>query len=403
MNLDLKNRKIILGVTGSIAAYKAPELARLLIKSGADVQAVITEAACNFVTPLTLETLTGHKVVYKMFNSTTDPLEHINLAKNADLLLIAPASADFIARAAAGRASDLLSAITLAYAGTVAFAPAMNTNMLNNRATQKNIKILTDEYGWNIIEPASGELACGITDKGRMESPETIVQSVTNFFNRDLEGHKIVITAGPTVEDIDPVRFISNRSSGKTGYAIARNAALRGARVVLISGPTALIPPENITVINVRSALEMRQAVLEESDDAHLVVMSAAVADFRHETIETKKIKKETQNDSLEIKLVKNPDILLEIGEKYKKSKSPVIFGFALETDNLLTNGKAKLEKKLADMIIANSAKDALEKETTKVIFIHKDGRVNETDEIPKQSLAKLILDEYLSINPLSV
>lgn len=379
-----------MGVTGGIAAYKSAELCRLLKKSGATVQIVMSEAACQFITPLTLEALSGRPVAVQMFGRTQGALEHIDMPTEADLMLIAPATADYLARCATGRASDLISSVTLAFAGPVIAAPAMNTNMYTNPATRRNLETLRHYHGWHFVEPTSGELACGTVGQGRMASPQDIMAEVLAFTHRDLAQKKIVITAGPTVEDIDPVRYISNRSSGKTGYALAKRAQLRGADVVLISGPVSLAPPSNCQIIHVRSALEMEAAVLAHCDDADAVVMCAAVADYRPASKADEKIKKPQLN---QIQLVPNPDILAGLGEKYRNASTPKLIGFALETENLKQNATAKLQQKGADVIVSNLAADALEGDMTKVTIFESNGDFQETGIITKAELADLILN----------
>ena len=285
--------KILLGVTGGIAAYKAAEICRLLIKRGMDVRVIMSEAACEFITPLTMETLSGKPVPVKMFGRTAGPLEHIEVPDAADVMLVAPATADYLARCAAGRACDLISSVTLAFTGKVVFAPAMNTNMWNNPATRRNVKTLVEEHGWEMIPPESGELACGWTGAGRMAQPEEIVRGLERVVAGDLRGRQVMVSAGPTVEDLDPVRYIANRSSGKMGYAVASAAARRGAQVVLVSGPTSLAPPAGVRLVSVRSAREMQKRLMEHAGECDGVIMCAAVADYRPAEYSVEKIKKE--------------------------------------------------------------------------------------------------------------
>ncbi|MBN2719127.1 MAG: bifunctional phosphopantothenoylcysteine decarboxylase/phosphopantothenate--cysteine ligase CoaBC [Deltaproteobacteria bacterium] len=381
---------ILLGVTGGIAAYKSAELCRLLVKAGATVQVVMSESACEFITPLTMETLSGRPVPVRMFGRTRGPLEHIDLPTEADIMVVAPATADYLARCATGRACDLISSITLAFDGPVIAAPAMNTNMYNNPATQRNLKTLRDAHGWQFIEPNAGELACGTTGKGRMAEPSQILATLQRLVKTDLSGMTIVVTAGPTVEDIDPVRYISNRSSGKTGYAIASRAAIRGAHVILISGPVSLTPPAGCNVVQVRSALEMASAVDAHSDGADAIIMCAAVADYRPATVSREKVKKPQLSH---IELVPNPDILAGLGQKYKGQTKPMLIGFALETENIETNATQKLKQKGIDAIVSNLASDALEGDHTRVTVYLKNGNPIQTDVIPKLQLADLVLN----------
>lgn len=379
-----------MGVTGGIAAYKSAELCRLFVKSGAEVQVVMSEAACQFITPLTLETLSGRPVPVTMFNRTKGPLEHIDLPTEADVLVVAPATADYLARCATGRASDLISSITLAFSGSVIVAPAMNTIMYENPATQRNIQTLKTEHGWIFVEPDAGELACGTTGKGRMTEPMNILSAVQNLLNKDLLGKVIIVTAGPTVEDIDPVRYISNRSSGKTGYAIAARAQQRGATVILITGPVQLPPPSGCTVLPVRSAVEMESAVFAHSDNADAIIMCAAVADFRPKQTATEKLKKESVDT---IELIRNPDILAKLGERYAEQSKPMRIGFALETQNLTSYAMAKLTQKGAHAIVSNLAQDALDGDQTKVTIFRSSGDTIETGDISKQALADVVLN----------
>ncbi|MBN2673528.1 MAG: bifunctional phosphopantothenoylcysteine decarboxylase/phosphopantothenate--cysteine ligase CoaBC [Deltaproteobacteria bacterium] len=390
MSMSLKGLHILLGVTGGIAAYKSAELCRLFVKAGATVQVVMSEAACQFITPLTLETLSGRPVPVTMFHRTRGPLEHIDLPTEADLMVIAPATADYLARCATGRAEDLISSVTLAFAGPVLAAPAMNTIMYNNPATQRNLYTLKQLHGWSFVEPGEGDLACGTTGKGRMASPFEILSAVERLQCRDLEGKTVVVTAGPTVEDIDPVRYISNRSSGKTGYAIAERAQQRGAKVHLISGPVSLSAPAGCNLIRVRSAENMKQAVFQLADDADAVIMCAAVADYRPAKTAVDKIKKE---DMTHIALTRNPDILAELGEKFGGQNAPVRIGFALETEQLAQHAHLKLEQKGAHAIVANLAADALEGDRTRATIFLKNGKTIESGDISKRDLADIVLN----------
>lgn len=396
----MEGRKILLGVTGGIAAYKSAELCRLLVKRGADLRVVMSEAATEFITPLTLETLSGKPVPHRMFGRAVGPLEHIEVPDEAEVMVIAPATADYIARCAAGRACDLISSVTLAFTGPVLFAPAMNTNMWNNPATRRNVRTLIDEHGWSMIDPGEGDLACGWTGPGRMADPPLIVDAIAGALRRDLEGRRLLVTAGPTVEDIDPVRFLSNRSTGKMGYAIARAAARRGAGVTLISGPTPLAPPAGVEFLQVRSALEMQASVDDRAQESDAVVMAAAVADYRPAKVARGKIKKSTdEKEARAIELVRNPDILAALGDRFARSDRPILVGFAVETEALLESARGKLRRKGASMIVANLARDSFGKDDNRAYLIKTDGEVD-TGVLPKDSLAEKILDAIAEMLP---
>ena len=392
----MKNRKILLGITGGIAAYKSAHLCRLFVKDGADVRVVMSEAACEFITPLTMETLCGKPVPVKMFGRTAGPLEHIDLPDEAEIMVVAPATADYLARCAAGRACDLISSVTLAFTGPVLFAPAMNTNMWNNPATARNVLTLTEEHGWHIVQPPSGDLACGWTGPGRMAEPQEILDAARALFRRDLHEHRVLVTAGPTVEDLDPVRFLSNRSTGRMGYAIAFAAARRGADVILVSGPTALPCPAGVQRVDVRSALEMENAVNEEAGACDAVIMSAAVADYRPEQVMEHKIKKEHEGDTRVLQLVRNPDILAGLSARFAKKNRPVLVGFALETQDVIESARAKLRRKGAHIIVANLAADGLGGDDTRATIVDDQERMFDTGPLTKIKLADKILDQVL-------
>ena len=396
----LEGRKILLGVTGGIAAYKAVEIASRLRKKGAEVHVVMTKEAAHFVTPLTFREITGQPVSLDMWEEPAHwNVEHIALARLADLVLIAPATANIIAKAAAGIADDMLTTTLLAVTSPIFFAPAMNSAMYENPVTQENMAKL-QARGWHKIEPASGYLACGASGVGRLPEPQDIVRELEEAGARGktLAGKKVLVTAGGTLEAIDPVRFIGNRSSGKMGYAIAQEAARRGADVVLVAGGTvALADPDGVRVLRTESALAMRDAVLQEAEDAAIVIKAAAVADYRPKVRQAQKIKK---NDAeLTLVLEKNPDILLELGGRKKEKQ--ILVGFAAETQNLLDYAKAKLQKKNLDLIVANdvTCPDAgFNTETNLVKIVARDGSVEEIPLMSKRKVAEVLLDRIESL-----
>lgn len=395
----LKDKKIVLGVTGGIAAYKVVEVASKLRQAGAEVHVIMTEEATKFVTPLTFREITGQPVVSDMWAEVTQwNVAHVALATLADMVLIAPATANIIAKAAAGIADDMLSTTLLATKAPVLFAPAMNTNMYENPVTQRNIETLKG-LGYKFIEPDSGHLACGVTGVGRLPEPTAIVAAVDDYFvvAGELAGKKVLVTAAGTIEPIDPVRFIGNRSSGRMGYAIAAEAKRRGADVVLVSGPSALTPPEGVTVINIETAEQMRQAVLREFADTDITIKAAAVADYRAKTVADNKIKK--NDETLVVELEKNPDILKELGSIKKKGQ--ILVGFAAETQNLLKYAKEKLEKKNLDFIVANDVtkpEAGFNVETNLIKIIFRDGNIEEFPLLKKSELAKIILDRIIKL-----
>ena len=395
----LKDKNVILGVTGGIAAYKSVDLASRLRKAGANVHVIMTKGAQNFVTPLTFREITGNPVATTMWGEVTNHnVEHIALANLADLVIVAPATANFIAKCAMGMADDMLTTTLLATKVPIFFAPAMNSNMYENQLTQKNIDVLI-ESGWNFIPPESGHLACGTDGVGRMPEPADIVDFVhfTMAFAADMLGIKVLVTAAGTYEPIDPVRYIGNRSSGKMGYAIAEAAKKRGAEVILVSGPSALTPPEGVKFIGVESAAEMRDAVMEHFSKADMVIKAAAVADYRVRNVSDQKIKK--NDEELTLVLEKNPDILKELGEK--KRAGQILVGFAAETQNLLEYAKTKLEKKNLDMIVANdvSRKDAgFNTDTNVVKLLYRNGTIEELPIMTKHKLADELLNRVLKI-----
>ena len=368
--LSLSNKRILLGITGGIAAYKCAELTRLFAKAGADVRVVMTKAATEFVTPLTMQALSGNRVHIDLLDIDAEAgMGHIELARWADLILIAPATANSMARLANGQADDLLTTLVLAASAPVALAPAMNQGMWADQSTQANLATL-QQLGFLMFGPAAGEQACGDVGLGRMLEPLEIAEACANLFQAGhLAGKHVVITGGPTREALDPVRFLTNHSSGKMAYALAQEAHSAGARVTLISGPVNLSKPDGVTRIDVTTASEMFTASLAAVDDADIFIGVAAVADYRPAKVETKKIKKDS--DQLEIALIKNPDIISEIS---KLPKRPFMVGFAAETEHLIANGTAKLEKKNLDLLFANNAVETFNSDCIKVTAISKQG-----------------------------
>ncbi len=388
----LKNKTIILGVCGGIAAYKAVELLRLLTRSGADVHVIMTRSAQQFIAPLTFQTLSSHPVHTALFNLIEeDEIGHISLADRADLFIIVPATANIIGKIAGGIADDMLTTTVMATKAPVLIAPAMNVNMYRNRLYQENEEKLR-RFGYHFVAPVSGRLACGWEGEGKLAAPEAVFEAAVGAVTpQDLAGRVILVTAGPTREEIDPVRYISNHSSGKMGYALARAARRRGARVLLISGPTALPIPEGVEVINVISATEMLTAVMAHVDECDAVIKAAAVADYRPVTRCETKIKK--QGDVISLEMTKNPDILALLGSRQRR---PFLAGFAAETDNLAGNAEQKLKAKNLDMIIANdvSQEDAgFNVDTNRVLLFFKEGAGEQCELMSKAQLADVILD----------
>ncbi len=391
----LKGKTVVLGVSGGIAVYKALDVVSRLRKLDVNVYVIMTKSATEFVTPLSFQSLSQNYVVCDMFEDPkTWDVEHISLAKRADVFLMAPATANVIGKMANGIADDMLTTTVMATKGKVLIAPAMNTNMYENPIVQRNINILK-ELGYNFVEPESGRLACGDTGKGKLASPETIVEEVVRLLSceEDLKDKGIIITAGPTVESIDPMRYITNRSTGKMGYAIAKMAIERGADVTLISGPTNLTPPQNLKkFIKIESAEEMYNAVVENLDENEVVIKSAAVADYKPKNYSDKKIKK-TDND-LTIELGRNKDIAKEIG-KIKGDK--ILVGFAAETNDLIENASTKIKKKNLDFIVANDLTmegAGFGVDTNIVKIIDKTGDITEYPKMKKEEVANVILDK---------
>jgi phosphopantothenoylcysteine decarboxylase/phosphopantothenate--cysteine ligase len=388
----LKGRKIVLGVTGGIAAYKAAELVRELVKAQAEVHVVMTRNAQAFITPLTFQTLSENPVTTELFNLIAESeIGHIALADRAEVLVIAPATANIIGKIAAGIADDMLTTIVMATQAPVLLAPAMNVHMWENPICQENIQRLRSR-GYHFIDPEAGELACGYEGKGRLAEIPAIVEEIRVLLSpKDFSGEKILVTAGPTEEPIDPVRFLSNHSSGKMGFALARAARRRGAEVILISGPTALPVPPQMRSIAVRSAAQMREAVLNHLESASILIMAAAVSDYRPKQEAPEKIKKSKLETVLELEL--NPDILAEAG---KKKNSRIMVGFAAETENLLQNTREKLEKKNLDLIVANDVTlpgAGFKADTNIVKIMDRSGKVEELPLMTKEDLADRILD----------
>lgn len=394
----LKGKTVLLGVTGGIAAYKAAALASALIKQHAAVEVVMTQNATRFVTPLTFEQLTGRRTMVDTFDRNfSHQVEHISLAERTDLVIVAPATANVCAKLAHGLADDMLTTTVLACRCPKLIAPAMNTNMYENPVTQDNLEILR-RYGWDVVEPASGRLACGAVGKGKMPEPEDLVQHILRYLAlpHDLTGKKVLVTAGPTQEALDPVRYLTNHSTGKMGYAIARMAMLRGAEVTLVSGPTSIVPPPFVHVVNIRSAQDMFEAVAEHAGHMDYIFKAAAVADYTPAEYNDNKMKK--KDSELSIPLKRTQDILKYLGEN--RIPGQVICGFSMETQNMLENSRAKLMKKNVDMICANNLKVAgagFGVDTNVITVITRDN-VMELPLQSKESAANAILDEAIKL-----
>lgn len=392
-----KKKTVVLGVTGGVAVYKSLDIVSKLKKKNIDVHVIMTKSSMEFVKELSFRSLSLNPVTTEMFERpNTFEVEHISLAKKADVFLIAPATANIIGKIANGIADDMLSTTVMATKAPVVIAPAMNTNMYENVIVQNNIKLLKN-HGYHFVEPTSGRLACGDIGKGKLESTDTIVEYVEMLLEdkRDLEGKNILITAGPTKEDIDPVRYISNKSSGKMGYALAKRARDRGANVTLISGEVYLNPIGFIKIINIYSAEDMRKAVLNNLDKNDIIIKAAAVSDYRMKEKSPIKIKKSDENMTL--KLEKNADILFEVG-KIKREK--IVVGFAAETNNVIENAKIKLKKKNLDIIVANdvSSEDIGFNSNDNKVSIITSNNVYEYDILSKEDVADNILDKILEI-----
>jgi phosphopantothenoylcysteine decarboxylase / phosphopantothenate---cysteine ligase len=392
----MTDKKILLCVTGGIAVYKAAALTSKLVQAGADVKVIISESAAKFVTPLTFQALSRNEVYMDTFDEKNpQTIAHIDLADWADLILVAPATANTIAKLAGGIADNMITTTLLATRAPVWIAPAMNVHMYDHPAVKKNISILA-EYGYQFIEPSEGYLACGYVGKGRLEEPEKIVELIQSSFvansKKQLDGKTVLVTAGPTREKIDPVRFISNHSSGKMGYALAAEAKRQGANVILVSGPVRITPPDGVELIKVESAEDMFNAVMENFESADVIIKTAAVADYRPKYVYDQKVKKQDGDTTIELERTK--DILFELGQR---KKNQLLVGFAAETNNVVDYAKKKLIKKNADMIIANNVKvegAGFGTDTNIVTIVKKDGSITELPLMSKSEVAEKIIEE---------
>lgn len=395
----LKGKTVLLGVTGGIAAYKAAALASALVKQHAAVEVVMTKNATEFVTPLTFEQLTGRRTMVDTFDRNfSHQVEHISLAERTDLVIVAPATANVCAKLAHGLADDMLTTTVLACRCPKLIAPAMNTNMYENPVTQDNLDILR-RYGWDVIEPASGRLACGAVGKGKLPEPEELLQHILRYLamEHDLAGKKLLVTAGPTQEALDPVRYLTNHSTGKMGYAIAKMAMLRGADVTLITGPTSIAPPPFVHVVPVTSAQDMFEAVAHHAGNCTYIFKAAAVADYTPADYNDNKMKK--KDGELSIPLKRTQDILKYLGEH--RTDDQVICGFSMETQNMLENSREKLQKKNVDMICANNLKVAgagFGVDTNIITVITRDS-VTELPLMSKEAAANAILNQAIELN----
>ncbi|MBT8342670.1 MAG: bifunctional phosphopantothenoylcysteine decarboxylase/phosphopantothenate--cysteine ligase CoaBC [Desulfatitalea sp.] len=393
MRYGIQGKHIVLGVSGGIAAYKSAELLRLMVKQEALVRVMMTENAGRFVGPMTFEALSNQRVCQTLFESSDEAaVQHIYWAQEADAVVIAPATANIIGKVAGGIADDALSTFMLAVTCPVLICPAMNTHMYENPAVQRNLETLKT-YGHAILTPEAGELACGTTGPGRLPDPPFILDTLRTLLTpKDFTGRNVLVTAGPTREALDPVRFITNPSTGKMGYAIARAAAMRGARVTLVSGPTTLAPPHDVTPIRVTNAAEMADAVLALMDDQHVIIKTAAVSDFRPAHISDLKVKK--QEAQLDLRLERTQDILKTVGERKKKEQ--FLVGFAAETHDLDTYATRKLETKHLDMIVGNlvnTPDSGFSADTNRAVFYFRDGTREAVDVMPKADMGHVLLD----------
>jgi len=400
----LRGKNVVLGVTGGIAAYKACEIISGLKKIGANIDVIMTKSAAEFITPYTFQSLTGNPAILNMFESPKYwDMEHISLAQKSDILLIAPATANIIGKVANGIADDMLTTTIMASNKPVVFAPAMNTKMYENPVVQKNMETLIAR-GYHIIPPKGGMLACGDEGQGKLQDVTIILEELQKIYQKelktekkDLEGLKFLVTAGPTREIIDPVRFLSNHSTGKMGYEIAKAIVKRGGRVTLISGPTSLRAPEGVDLVLVETAEEMFEAVKKAYPQCDILIKSAAVSDYRPKIREAQKVKKESQEEEMQLTLVRNPDILLELGKMKKPGNIHV--GFAAETENIVEHGQEKIQKKNLDFIVANDVTEegaGFAHNTNIVHFIDKNGDHSKTEKVEKSAIAHEILDKVL-------
>ncbi len=400
----LRGKNVVLGVTGGIAAYKACEIISGLKKIGANIDVIMTKSAAEFITPYTFQSLTGNPAILNMFESPKYwDMEHISLAQKSDILLIAPATANIMGKVANGIADDMLTTTIMASNKPVVFAPAMNTKMYENPVVQKNMETLIAR-GYHIIPPKGGMLACGDEGQGKLQDVTIILEELQKIYQKelktekkDLEGLKFLVTAGPTREIIDPVRFLSNHSTGKMGYEIAKAIVKRGGRVTLISGPTSLRAPEGVDLVLVETAEEMFEAVKKAYPQCDILIKSAAVSDYRPKIREAQKVKKESQEEEMQLTLVRNPDILLELGKMKKPGNIHV--GFAAETENIVEHGQEKIQKKNLDFIVANDVTEegaGFAHNTNIVHFIDKNGDHSKTEKVEKSAIAHEILDKVL-------
>ena len=399
----LEGKRVVLGVAGGIAAYKAAELCRLFVKAGAEVRVIMTRAATEFIRELTFQTLTGHPVHTELFDLDRESeIGHIKLADQADLLVVAPATADVIARLAAGMGDDLLTTVALATKAPLLLAPSMNVNMWNHPLLQANLHRLVDVAGAAVVAPGVGFLACRWVGPGRLAEPADIVEHAGRLLlPQDLLGRRILVTAGPTHEAIDAVRYIANRSSGKMGYAVARAAAARGAAVTLVSGPTAQPVPLGVDAVRVGTAAEMGEATSGRAADSDVVIMAAAVGDFRMASVTPGKLKKEELGETPRLDLKRNPDVLADLGRRAFPGRRPVLVGFAAETEELHRGAKSKLVTKGCDLVVANdvSQKDAgFEVDTNRVTLVGPGDAVLELPLASKDEVAHHVLDRVLEI-----
>ena len=396
--MRLAGKTVVLCVTGGIAAYKAADLTSKLRHAGAAVRVLMTESATQFISPMTFETLSGNRTVVDTFDRNFAwEVEHISLAKAADVFVIAPATANVIAKAAHGIADDMVTTTLLATKAPVVIAPAMNTGMYDNPVTQQNLQTLRMR-GFHIIDPAAGRLACGDTGRGKLPDTPVLIQGIERALTpQDLAGLRVLVTAGPTQEAMDPVRFLSNHSSGKMGYAIAARAAMRGADVTLVSGPTALDTPAGVQRVDIISARDMYDAVLSRAEKQDMIIKAAAVGDYRPAQAAPEKLKK--GDDELTVTLARNPDILAALGQR--KRPGQLLCGFAMETQNLIDNAESKLRRKNCDMLVANSLRDegaGFGTDTNIATLLFADGRRETEPIMSKEALADVILDRLIAL-----